>query len=396
MNKQTIDSSLTRNVNESFDDFFVRIWSNRNALGLSCEECADIMNRESGKSLGESAWRKKWKSWSAGMRYATEHLADDYLISQVREIEKQRIRLQDERAALKRIIRKEAREDALKDILRESLSNTYDVEKFIFEPTPDDNDKTLVVCLSDLHIGMYTNNTVGTNGSDVSYNRMTQYLSRVVDTIKKENVKYVIIALLGDLISGNIHSLIRVENKENIIEQIKTASLYIGEFVECILSTNVHVDLFNVSGNHSRVTSFEDCQLNERLDELIPFYLKTRFESSPTAIKFHDGSPEVGYADTYIGDSHVVFVHGDLDNLNEQGIAKLQSITGKIDALFSAHLHHVKFDDVFGVHVIQSGTLLSSSDQYCIKNRLHGEPTQALVLFDKHGTIESFIPVYLR
>lgn len=55
---------------ESFDDFFVRLFENKERYGLSCQQIADILNKESGQSFGESKWRKEYAAFSRGMRYA--------------------------------------------------------------------------------------------------------------------------------------------------------------------------------------------------------------------------------------------------------------------------------------------------------------------------------------
>ena len=43
---------------ESFDDFFVRLFEHKAEYGLTCEQISRILNLESGTVYGESKWRK--------------------------------------------------------------------------------------------------------------------------------------------------------------------------------------------------------------------------------------------------------------------------------------------------------------------------------------------------
>ena len=68
MNNQSLHQAET----ESFDDFFVRLFENKDRYGLSCQDIADILNRVSGQSFGESKWRKEYAAFARGMRYVKQ------------------------------------------------------------------------------------------------------------------------------------------------------------------------------------------------------------------------------------------------------------------------------------------------------------------------------------
>lgn len=56
---------------ESFDDYFVRLFETKHETGLNCEEIADLLNAESpdGIHYGECNWRKKFKDFQRGRMY---------------------------------------------------------------------------------------------------------------------------------------------------------------------------------------------------------------------------------------------------------------------------------------------------------------------------------------
>lgn len=69
-------ASYMRRDGELFDDYFVRLFENKAAYGLSCQDIADILNREVGEEYGESKWRKEYAAFSRGMRYAQAKVVD--------------------------------------------------------------------------------------------------------------------------------------------------------------------------------------------------------------------------------------------------------------------------------------------------------------------------------
>lgn len=55
--------------NESYDDYFVRLFENKNTYHLNCQEIANLLNRENGENRGESSYRKRFKAFNAGRVY---------------------------------------------------------------------------------------------------------------------------------------------------------------------------------------------------------------------------------------------------------------------------------------------------------------------------------------
>ena len=67
-----MNSLYPRQINEQFDDYFVRLFENKNNYGLSCQDIADILNAEVGVNYGESKWRKEYAAFRRGMVYANQ------------------------------------------------------------------------------------------------------------------------------------------------------------------------------------------------------------------------------------------------------------------------------------------------------------------------------------
>lgn len=67
-----MDIRSERKENEQFDDYFVRLFENKGAYGLSCQDIADKLNAEVGECFGESKWRKEYAAFRRGMTYARQ------------------------------------------------------------------------------------------------------------------------------------------------------------------------------------------------------------------------------------------------------------------------------------------------------------------------------------
>lgn len=64
------DYRLRRKDNESFDDFFVRLFEHKEAYGITCVKIAKILNKEVGIEYSESKWRKEYAAFARGEAYA--------------------------------------------------------------------------------------------------------------------------------------------------------------------------------------------------------------------------------------------------------------------------------------------------------------------------------------
>ncbi len=68
---------LAQQSHETFQDYFVRLFQNKAAYDLSCQEIANLLNAKAGVSYGESKWRKEYAAFCRGMNYAKRQLKPD-------------------------------------------------------------------------------------------------------------------------------------------------------------------------------------------------------------------------------------------------------------------------------------------------------------------------------
>ncbi len=64
-----MDIKLAKHDGEQFEDYFVRLFENKDEYGITCVAIADLLNQVSEVRKGESAWRKEYVSFNRGRIY---------------------------------------------------------------------------------------------------------------------------------------------------------------------------------------------------------------------------------------------------------------------------------------------------------------------------------------
>lgn len=308
------------------------------------------------------------------------------LMVQKRELERAKIQFRDERNAWQKQNYRDARVDQKLDYLEEQLISQGKVLFEIHDIPEINSDNDLLVQVSDLHLGQCFSSVWGEYNSDIAKRRMNDYLNEILRIQKRHNSQNCIILLQGDLISGNIHKVIQITNRENVIDQIKLAIEIISSFCYELTKHFQNVQLYNVSGNHSRVDRKDDALHDERLDDLIGWDVERTLQHIENFHAMSHRNLDIGIADMLIRGKTYIGVHGDMDNFSKTGVSKLVMALGFIpEAICYGHLHHCSYDEEGGVKMIRSGSLSGCGDEYTIEKRLVGKPSQMVTVCDEYG-----------
>lgn len=324
---------------------------------------------------------------------------DTYLAeirAEKQEVRKEKQKLFDERTAMNKTLRELARTEEDLSILENLIIENG---KFVFpniEKEIYSSDNDMFVLLSDFHLGGDTDNYFGKYNSNIAEERLQQYLQKIINIRELHNSENVYICILGDILNGEIHFTTQLENRENVTEQVQKSAELISAFVYELSKHFVNVYVNGVAGNHSR-TSYKDQVLRgNRLDNLIPWYMKAKL-SNVTNVYFVDDN---NY-DSTIGciesrGNKYLMVHGDFDSYSEKGVSRLVLMLGyKPKAILYGHLHRCSYDDIAGVKIIRSGSFSGTSDDYTISKRLSGTPSQMVCIVNSDG-VEACYPITLK
>ena len=188
----------------------------------------------------------------------------------------------------------------------------------------------------------------------------------------------------GDLISGSIHHTIQVSNKENIIEQITGVSELIAEFLAELSKHFAEVRFVSVAGNHSRVDQKDRAVMQERLDDLVEWYLSARMQAfENVTIGFGDKIDSTMYIMDIRGKNYVG-IHGDYDPTPAH-IQTLQTMVQRpVYAVLLGHRHHNEMSVVQGIRTVMAGSFLGMDD-FCVSRRIYGIPEQMICVCDHDG-----------
>lgn len=308
------------------------------------------------------------------------------LDSKMIELRKERQKFYDQRAAFNKVLRERSRQEELNEILVDAIKNgdlpRLNYERVYIEPSNND----LLVSLNDIHYGIVVDNTWNKYNSDICREMMRKYLDRIISISETHKSENCIVYNNGDSISGKIHLTIQIANKENVIEQVKGVSELIAEFLAELSSHFRNVKYISVAGNHSRIDSKENSPYDERMDDLIEWYLKARLQEFDNIQIDTDAKIDPTMYVIDIRGKAYLGIHGDFDT-SPVKISALQTMAQKpLYAILSGHLHHNKVDEVQGVKTVMAGSFLGMDD-FCIQKRIFGKPEQMVCVCDKSGII---------
>ncbi len=368
------------------------VCSRKDLMG-NWQKITEELNKRFGKDYNESTYRKRYQIYCE-MKAACKDIDSDFtgetteVMVLKRELERAKIQFRDERNAWQRQNYNSARAEQKLDYLEKLIleSNPTDLHISLREKNVK---KTAIVTCSDWHIGECFYNEWGRYDSDIARDRIEKYATVAIQRCISENVSNVIIAGLGDLVSGNIHKSIAVTNRENVIEQIMLASELMLSFVKAFIDKGFYVTFTNICGNHSRVDKKDEAIKDERMDNLIGWFVSTHLMNYPN---FAYIKPQ----DTTIAEiGNYWFVHGDNDSFGKTGLANLVMAKGfKPDAIFMGHLHTFAIDDCYDVKICRGGSLCGSGNDYTIEKRLKSKATQ-LMAISEDGELSQFYNIAL-
>ena len=346
-----------------------------------------------------SAYRKPYeqakKFYESGV--FNKFSEDEYLnrlATSKREAEREKVKLRDERRAWSKQNYADARAEDILDKLSDSLVSIGKTQFPNHYVNGFTSDNDMVVLLSDLHIGAAFNNKFGRFNTDIASERMAELLSNVIELQKMHNSENCYVISLGDQISGIIHKTIQVTNRENVVEQVKTATELISNFCYALSQHFNTVNLVSVSGNHSRLTSNKDNAMHDdRLDDLISWAVGL---SLYNVENFHvvENDIDTSIAMFDIRGKTYVATHGDYDGFNKGDTQKLVSMIRTFpEAWFTGHLHTIAVDEVNEIKMIRGGSLAGSGDDYTVERRLSGKASQLVCIVDDNG-LKAYYPIY--
>ncbi len=386
-----------RRENENELDYAMRLISKKKEEKVDDLDWSDICDLM-GLDLNKDSLRKSQDTEFGGLavynkmkKRMIEEKPEDYkseIQVQLQELKKERVKIADERAALNRKIRKEARKEDIRDLALECADiiaknnplvelKEYKIDK----PTR----KTALLTLSDLHFGFGIDEFNNTYNPEIFKTRFNLLLNQTIKYVKENSVERIYVLGLGDYLSGIIHNGVRIENRERIVKQVINISEALCNFL-VKLSLYTPIYYYDVSDNHGRIFTKDDSSNDDNFSLFVKWYLQARFKDSEKIhIMDNDINEEMGTVEIY--GRNYGFTHGHRDKIGEV-VQNLSLMTKKFyDAIFIGHCHHYEATETHGTYVFMSGTL-SGTDEYANNLRKTSNPSQNLYILNPEDGIE--------
>ena len=404
-----MDDVLKLMPHETEDECLMRIGEAKRdgLLDVKWVDIAEFFNKafraDETEYRTESSYRKKFKNYiDAKNLFVKQNLngvdMSEELSMKLRELEKAKIKLRDERTDYQKSLREDARRESFIELIERAMKEKIDAFDYKASPVINSDDD-MVVCLSDLHAGIEIDNWWNVYNTQILKNRLHKYLNEIHKIQKTHQCKICHVVLGGDAISGAIHENLRLQNNENVIEQLKIVITYIGEFIYILQEWFESINIYSVSGNHSRLNPNKEYHLKgEELEEMIPFCLKIQFAQNDKVSVCDYMACKIDSTISAFktrGNKLFYVVHGDHDTPSNV-VKNLTLMSGtKPDGIIMGHRHNNALSTEHGVKIIQCGSVVGTDD-YCVDKRISGEPEQCVFITNEHRTIQCLYDIGLN
>lgn len=274
--------------------------------------------------------------------------------------------------------------------IRDEISK-YDWSELDFKYQPIiKSKKKMVVGLSDLHIGALVDISINTYNFEVAKARMQEYLNKIIDTIKKEEVSEVYVILLGDAIENPYMHNLAYNCEFTYSEQITKASDLIIKFLVG-LKEFAEVKYAGIAGNHDRTNADKKKNLNgDHAVRGVNEFVKSFIENSKVERITYEQAIGDYEHNTVINGLNIKFVHGDLENINDKStLAKYTDMDGiDYSLVVMGHFHHHWYRDVgIGKTMVGFGSL-KGADNHGKNAKMISSVSQGLILIDENKEYE--------
>ena len=308
-----------------------------------------------------------------------------------KEIEKEKVKLRDEKNAYNRIIREQARKESLEDFLGEAAEKLNDRLPLISVTNICDDllrskefvNREALICLSDWHFGMVSDNIWNRYSPEICVDRVKTCISYMRKYLQINHISVLHIALLGDFAHGAIHNC-RLYSREDVCDQLMQVSEILAQTINELSDVVNKVEVYTCYGNHMRTTQKkEDSKSSDNMEKIIPWWLEQRLSLNG---KIHiNYSQYKEYTLINAAGSNIVCVHGNGFNFKEIGI-NVNSLFSKlynmnIDYTISGDKHHLEEFEKNGVESILVRSLCGTDD-YANDLHLYGKAGQTLIIFN--------------
>ena len=315
------------------------------------------------------------------------------LIQKELELKKEKVKVQDLKTQVNKQIRELARKENLGEILEEKLDKLTNQMSNMNNINHTPSKKQGIAMISDVHYGMVVDNFLNKYNPDIAKERMDYLTDKIIEYSNLNNLDVMNVCLLGDMISGEQYLSVRLENRENLINQIINVSELLSEAIYKISLNVPFVTVSIADGNHERVYNKKENLNKDNYTELIRKFLELKLKDVSN-ITFTENVYDNNIISFECCGNTVVGLHGDKCKKDKVSYEMYNMLNKKIDIILMGHFHQISQDICYETIVYRNGSFIGT-DEYARNLNLNTYPTQKLLIVSELG-VECCYDIRLR
>lgn len=267
---------------------------------------------------------------------------------------------------------------------------------------PQQGDKSLILCFSDWHVGMYViNETTG----GYNFDMLTNYVDNIVDEtlrlVKEQDIKHLYVYNLGDITEHiNMRNVNQAFDAEMHLSQQIAAATRLTVDVLSKLSKHLHVTYTQIAGNHDRMqTSKNDVISGDStayilLSTLI--MLQEDLGQLPNVTVVDNRDSMYAYTQEIAGLT-VKAVHGDKEKKGLHNIIGKHVKTKLIDLIIMGHFHSTLIQqEDYARYKVVIGSPQGENDFSKDNNMSSSFGSQMIIILEEGRKSPVFYPIMLK
>lgn len=318
----------------------------------------------------------------------------------------ERQKLRDINTKVREVYRVQSRDELIRETIGDAIKSLPPIEINPQYEEPLDFDKSIVICIGDMHYGAdikvkgLFGETINHYNSDVFMKRMAKLLIEVQTIAMKENIDTVHLLIVGDMLDGMIHASQLQALEFGLIESTMRFSEYMAKWIAALGNCFRKVNVRAVTGNHPEVRpmnskrrQFED----ENLERIVMWYIKERLRDCVNIDVCGDCER---MSLTNIEGFSFLLVHGDGRKMDTIARDAINVYGVPIDFFICGHTH--KEEEIpsgmtnTGNSVIVRVPALCGTSRFAQQNGFGGKPGATIMVIEKGYGRRCVYPIYFN
>lgn len=260
----------------------------------------------------------------------------------IRELQKERVKVQTEKLELRELVRDSARNEMFLEQIQDALVTLKPLQ--IPTKLISKNNKYAIGGWADCHYGKeieikgFDGEYINLYNPQVFEDRMASLLAKYINVVHKEEIDTIVLLGLGDDIDGLLRVSTLMTLKYGMVDSTIKFAHYISNWVN-ELSKHVKIRLGTTRGNHSeaRVLNAKSGDFpNENMEIIIYEFMKLILKDNPN-VEFLGCSKLLNIQ---VGNINILATHGQNERNLEQSIKDYSMIYNiRPNLLLTGHLH---------------------------------------------------------